>query len=355
MSPRGRKACAVALGVALAAAAGEAALRLFAPFPDYSAGTIRSFPDRYHPLLGYAGIPNLDRLFVLPDFSHRIVNNSKGFRDRERSPGKGGGRRMVVLGDSTAWGWGVEAAERFSDVMERRLDGWEVINLAHPGYSTDRELLVLETEGLRYRPDLVLLLFDRNDVVEGNNARVIDGRQPKPFFEFADGRLELRNAPVPFDRAYWAAKTALAAEYGDPRAGRPGFWRRSHLANWIAFRAAHPSRRRREEEPADPRALEEEMELTKAILRRIDRVCRENGARLVVADLPSHYTPLLRDFCRREGIPHVDLAAALSEGLRPVSHRRVGHWTPRGHRLVAAAIIGALERERLLEGEGGGG
>jgi hypothetical protein len=336
--------------------AGEAALRLLAPFPDHASGTIHSFPDAYHPLLGWAGVPNLDTVFTLPDFSHRISNNPRGFRDRERAEEKAGKRRIVVLGDSTAWGWGVEAQERFSDRMERMLPGWEVLNLAQAGYSTDQELLVLETEGLAYGPDIVLLLFDRNDVAEGNNARLIDKMQPKPWYEERNGALELRGVPVPRDDVYWTRKAALAKTYGGPPPR--GVWERfrgrvlarSHLHNWISFRLTHPARRGGGEEAReDEEVLEARMGLTRKLLRRMHRLCAEHGARFVIADIPSEYSPLLTRFCRREGIPHLDLRPVLEGGWRPVFHRRVGHWNRRGHQLVAAAAVDFLKKNGLLD------
>lgn len=350
-----KKIFALLIAVAFIAILGEAALRLLAPFPDYTLYCIRSFPDQYDPLLGYAGVPNLDTWFILPDFKHRIVNNSRGYRDRERAYDKGGRKRIVVLGDSTTWGWGVESGERFSDVIEKRLEGWEVINLAQAGYSTDQELLVLESEGLKYRPDVVILLFDRNDVVEGNNAKIIDGMQPKPFFVEEDGRLALKNNPVPFDGAYWMQKRMLAGCYGVPGDGaspRPWrYWRdrvftRSHLYNWIVFRLAHPiwSKPAQADERRDRKELEKNMELTKRLLEEMNGLCTRNGARLLIADVPSYYSQLLKEFCAGQNIPYIDLQPCLKGRIRPIEHRKVGHWTAYGHRVVADAMIDYLKR-----------
>jgi hypothetical protein len=356
----GKKILALLIAMVFIAVLGEMALRLLAPFPDYTLYSIRCFPDQYHPLLGYAGVPRLDTWFILPDFKHRIVNNSRGFRDRERAYDKGGRKRIVVLGDSTAWGWGVEAEERFSDIIEKRLDGWEAINLAHAGYSTDQELLVLETEGLKYRPDVVILLFDRNDVVEGNNAKIIDGRQPKPYFIEEGGRLAVKNSPVPFDGAYWMQKRTLASKYGVPDDGNLRrswrYWRdrvftRSHLYNWIVFRLAHPIWAGTEPVDAggDREKLARDLVLTEKLLKRINDLCRENGARFVIADIHSVYSPLLKSFCEGAGIGYVDLGPALRGRIRPVEHRRVGHWNPYGHRVVADAMIDYLTKNGCVQ------
>lgn len=350
-----QKIFALLIAVVFIAVAGEITLRLFAPFPDYTLYSIRCFPDQYHPLLGYAGVPGLDTWFILPDFKHRIVNNSRGFRDRERAYDKGGQKRIVVLGDSTAWGWGVETWERFSDIIEKRLKGWEVINLAQAGYSTDQELIVLETEGLKYHPDVVMLLFDRNDVVEGNNAKIIDGMQPKPYFVEEGGRLVVKNSPVPFEGAYWMQKRMLAGSYGVTDDGKPPrSWRcrrdriftGSHLYNWIVFRLAHPIWTKSEQAGAqgDLRELEKNMYLTKRLLGEINGLCAQNGARFVVADIHSVYSPLLKSFCQGAGIGYVDLGPPLHGRIRPIEHRRVGHWNAYGHKIVADAMMDYLTK-----------
>ncbi|MCX6356710.1 MAG: SGNH/GDSL hydrolase family protein [Candidatus Aureabacteria bacterium] len=350
-----KRLLALLITLAVVLTAGEVALRLLAPFPDYTSETIHSFPDQYHPILGYAGVPNLETWFILPDFKHKIVNNSRGFRDRDRSYDKGDRKRIIVLGDSTAWGWGVEAEERFSDIMEKRLPGWEVINLAQAGYSTDQELLVLETEGVKYRPDIVILLFDRNDVVEGNNARIIDGIQPKPFFVDEGSALVLKNTPVPCDSDYWMKKALLARTYGGPGETPPSFWANlltsSHLYNWITFRLAHPiwAGSGATNIQPDVSMLEKNMALTKKLLKRIDNLCGEHGARFVITDIPSEYSPLLRGFCRQENILYIDLEPCLKGRLRPVVHRKVGHWTPYGHRVVAAAMIECLREHGFVK------
>jgi len=46
-----------------------------------------------------------------------VVINSKGMRDGEHSMVPTGKRRMLILGDSFGWGYGVEHHERFSKIL----------------------------------------------------------------------------------------------------------------------------------------------------------------------------------------------------------------------------------------------
>jgi len=100
----------------------------------------------------------------------RRQDNALGYRDRERSLAKPSGvRRVVSLGDSFAWGVGVERDDAYPQRLERALgerragERWEVVNLALPGMNTVDEAAQLDPEGLAYAPDVVLLGYVLND------------------------------------------------------------------------------------------------------------------------------------------------------------------------------------------------
>lgn len=101
-----------------------------------------------------------------------VVTNSAGFRDHEfPKPGSARRPRIVVLGDSVAWGWGVPMDRAFPQLLEERLarrsltagEGPVVYNLGVDGYSTRKEIRLLETVGLALDPDLILVAYVLND------------------------------------------------------------------------------------------------------------------------------------------------------------------------------------------------
>jgi hypothetical protein len=100
--------------------------------------------------------------------------NSLGYRDLERTQLKPDGvRRVVSLGDSFAWGVGIEYDDTYSRRVERVLDRrpgerWEVVQLARPGMGTVEQAEQLATEGLAYGPDVVVLGFVLNDSEDEN-------------------------------------------------------------------------------------------------------------------------------------------------------------------------------------------
>lgn len=78
-----------------------------------------------------------------------------------------------MLGDSVAFGHGVEAHEAFPQILETILrsrgDDVEVFNVALPGWSTRQQRIAYERIVRAYRPDLVLLSICLNDPAELQN------------------------------------------------------------------------------------------------------------------------------------------------------------------------------------------
>jgi hypothetical protein len=101
--------------------------------------------------------------------ANRVTINANGLRDEAvpytRPQGE---KRILVLGDSVAFGWGLSQGEAFSDQMEPQLleqtgKQWQVINAGVNGYNTEQQASYLRFEGMRYSPDYVLLIYVSND------------------------------------------------------------------------------------------------------------------------------------------------------------------------------------------------
>ena len=151
---------------------------------------------KYDSLLGWAHEPGQEGIFETPQFRTVVRINENGLRDREHSYERQNDiKRILVLGDSFAWGYGVEESERFSQLLEKSL-GVEVINAGVSGYSTDQELLWYRNEGIKYETDLVILVFAGNDVGD-NDQQLVNTIYYKPKFVIEEGQLVLKGYPVP--------------------------------------------------------------------------------------------------------------------------------------------------------------
>jgi lysophospholipase L1-like esterase len=95
--------------------------------------------------------------------------NSLGFRGPEVLPEKGPGiRRVIILGDSVAFGMGVRDDETFVGQLRElfRNADVEFINTAVAGYSTYNERQLLSERVLGLRPDLVIWQTCLNDIAD---------------------------------------------------------------------------------------------------------------------------------------------------------------------------------------------
>jgi hypothetical protein len=91
--------------------------------------------------------------------------NSRRYRDIEHSVEKPEGvTRIVILGDSFAFGQGVADQEIFARVLARMAGPQvEVINMAKGGWSTINQFMAFQREGLAYEPDVVIVAAVAND------------------------------------------------------------------------------------------------------------------------------------------------------------------------------------------------
>jgi lysophospholipase L1-like esterase len=126
--------------------------------------------------------PDLDTCF----HGTRVRTNGRGLRaPRDFARPKGSGvLRLLLLGDSQAFGWGVEYDETFGAILERDLGRSsartvEVVNAGVPGYNTAQEAALLRRYGPELEPDCVLVLFIQNDF--GLPHLMLERRDPLRF------------------------------------------------------------------------------------------------------------------------------------------------------------------------------
>jgi len=121
--------------------------------------------------------------------------NSIGLRGPERTWKKPPGVfRILVLGDSIAFGYGVRYEDTFAVRLEQILnqsDGpvqYEVIGAGVPSFNTIQEIKYFREEGIHLNPDMVILALywndirDKSDVEVDSLGRLVDGNRDSGWF-----------------------------------------------------------------------------------------------------------------------------------------------------------------------------
>ena len=326
--------------LAFSLALGEVALRCVAPQSLPSQKEIRGYVIKgmyvadaragYRLTPGFSG--RLVRRGSVTDFS----TNAVGLRGGEIGPKTK--PRVLALGDSMTWGWGVAQGEEWNHGVGpevARLGGPEVegLNGGVNGYGTANELARLEELGPALSPDLVLLGFFPNDYADNllgatGAYTVRDGY----LFDLASEQW-YREHWLTRHSHLWRLVTAAGETYRVRYAG--------------GVPNARPGRRLTAEE------LHEGMVLSSDYIRRMAAVTRRLGARLAVVWLPPvAYTlagfrpediPLQRELQGRvaaAGILSLDLLPTLTAepGREGLYISGDGHFTARGHRVAGRAV-----------------
>jgi len=302
--------------------------------------------------LGWSHHPNTSGRMEYSDFAIDVEINSDGLRDveypRERTPGK---RRMLLLGDSFGWGFGVEREEVFAERIEARHPEWEVINASVSGYGTDQEYLYYLGRGHAYDPDVVMLLFCGNDLY--NSASPVQYWHNKPFFRVSPSGLELENVPVP--------KLSLSQRLANYIARETYFLRiasavaSSRIAEWRSARTARgnaPSPAEAAPSTAEAQApvskLSPDEERILRLMLMLDTQVRANRARLVVIALPGEYPMFSEPRFLESGIDFLPLSGVFEGTSEKVIFDHDPHWTATGHAIVSRRVEGFLRESGIL-------
>lgn len=113
--------------------------------------------------------PHAQQTFETTEFMYTAHINSLGLRERELPPERGDVFRIVAIGDSYTYGWGVEQEQTWLRLLEELLaaQGYPVqtVNLGKPGSGPPDYAALAERAVPILRPDLILVvLLQGNDL-----------------------------------------------------------------------------------------------------------------------------------------------------------------------------------------------
>ena len=340
-----RKTVGLILGLIAAALIVEALARLFFPHWAPRTGSISMFW-HHDPLLGWSHIPNSVGAFDSHGFESTVRINSKGFRDVERTYDRDESKyRIVVLGDSMVWGWGVQQEETFVALLEKQCPRIEALNLGVSGYGTDQELLLFRKEVVRYKPQFVVVVVMDNDFQTNVRKALFLGYE-KPIFKFDNtGRAVLTNTPVPEPNAFVRlVSIPIRHSYVLNQAAR-AYEQVNLWQNSLSVSGSRPTNETKTF-PANP-----EEGITSALLVEMQEEAERVNAKLilVLADRMGELGLRLEEFCRSKNIPTVRLDPVFPEDEAKKLHLPDGvHWSVLGHQRVANQLLRYVQHENLM-------
>lgn len=302
----------------------ELATRLLVPPPLN--GKVATYDNRVNAT--FVHMYDGDPYRTLPQDGRMVYRiNSIGMRGPDRFPDMSDDViRIMVLGDSFAFGEGVALDEAFPYLLERSLQErapvdvrYQVLNAALSGYGTADELARLRDYSPLVRPHAVVVAYTLNDPIPESDMA--------PF----EDDLMNRMADASGDRR------SVSALYDLISAQRASRQRTSEVESW--YRSFYVGERAdRWERASDD-------------LAAMSSYCRENDIALTVAVLPlihrlnDHpFTDIhsqITDFCREQGIRVVDMLPVLKGipdqelWVHPTDH----HPNARAHGLMAEELV----------------
>jgi hypothetical protein len=161
----------IGASVALAFGGAEFGLRAFSPQRTVAALYA------YDPRVGSIPAPNSRGRDTLPGvLSFTYTNDALGMRVTGIVPRETAKVRVLLLGDSFTYGYGVNDRETFAYLLEGRLTSLPVptaiLNAGNGGKGTDYALRFFETIGRELRPDLVLMFFSPDDFRDNGTSHI---------------------------------------------------------------------------------------------------------------------------------------------------------------------------------------
>jgi hypothetical protein len=273
-----------------------------------------------------------------------------GTRDREHTLDKPDGvYRIAVLGDEYSEAMAVPVQKTWWWQLPRELQrcGFqpdklpEVLNFGVGGYGTAQEYVVLETKAVRYQPDLVVLQFSPNDVMDNSPALALEKR--RPFFvvdRHGVARLDDAFAAAPSFDSRMQTRYRLAEEIADHSRS----WQLARQMTRLAFigEAQAGGDLAVLHEPRDA-AWQNAWQVTQAAIARMNALARRNGAQLVVLAIPhprqagqgmGYPEQRLDAFGKQSGIA----VLALGEEIKAGMYLPSGQWTPEAHQIAARSV-----------------
>ncbi len=300
-------------------------------------------------------VPNAHYWHKSVDGEWEFTINSRGFRDlREfkyrKSPDV---VRVLVLGDSFTAGYEVRQDKTYASILERYLKknglNAEVINAGMSGNSNAEELVFFEQEGVKYQPDVVILGFFANDLIDNrranlyrlgdNNHLVLHKKEYLPA-------IGIRNFLNSFWFYRWLSENSYLHNYLSNVATQ--FFKKRLFEK-------NQSSKKTDKAQSSSTIEEYNKRLAIALVKRIYTIAQEHNAYFILLDI-AHFFNIKPSFPQREDYGYNKVADVyvnsaeflieyhkLIDLYQPHGHH---HWTEFSH-AIAGVQIGKIIRGKF--------
>lgn len=371
---------------------GEFIVRFFAP---QVTSPSQAFYDEQ--LGGNVPVPNQKGFKNHPGvYYYEYQNNDIGLRDtRSTAELKKIPFKILNIGDSFAYGWGVNDEETFSKITEKSLDSdtIAVLNAGSPGAGSDYSLRFLETRGKELSPKIVVYYAFDNDF--------FDNLANSYYHIESDSIIRNTEASLTKDEIIKKNNLALNPYYN-------WFCKNSQLFCLIRTQIGNFRNRKKNSEvnksaktePSNPKMSEKlnektsnptakntppinstttyKIDITKPTdhdfelmqhytclyAKAMNEYCKKNNIQYIVVYIPSYEMihssnykneKALEDFCKMNKISFYSLKDSFIKTGKPVesyflheySDAYLGHWNKEGNKVAASYLTIMLKRDYL--------
>ncbi len=138
--------------------------------------------------LGWVNIPN----YSFTSDKRTYTTNKLGLRSEPLNPSA---NHVLVLGDSVAYGAGVNDDETFSYLLNKMFPNYQILNLAVSGYGVDQYYLALKNLINKTNPKLIITnIYTGNDLADTRRDNLFG--ISKPLFKIQNGELVNINSKI---------------------------------------------------------------------------------------------------------------------------------------------------------------
>lgn len=283
---------------------------------------------------------------VSGEFKFDYTTNSYGFVDIEHTLEKPANTfRILVLGDSFTRGVGATPQESYPSVLQKLLNKRsghhpkiECINAGQPGYWTEPEYLMAKAYGLKFHPDLILVGFLPNDVID-TSVGIKESIAKGDKYLFSPEARKMGDAGIYIYKHFHVGRILLGFYINKLRSKeRPILWSEvyrqggTYEAEWVQIESN---------------------------LKKINTLAKSIGAQIAIIHIPqrppwpeNREYPAIRlgDLCQEISCHAIDTLPDLKKTPNPLGlyWENDGHCNKDGYAIIARTVSKYLQQHSLV-------